>query len=237
MSVLISCEVGGDHVPAELISAFEARSIDLPVLRNIDTTAKYLAKRISDRICAPMVFNEVALDLIDTTKSLHHRQLFGEVGRGWPAEIRQWLIDEVHSPYRERVRAAINQMFLHYSYVLHLTVRTFKPKSNGEHRRADAGLLYDPARQDEVDLCLDWIDEMYELIPMLRVRRNYPRRGTTDSLTKAMRGEFAERNYIGVELLVNRAWCQRPLPIREEVVDGMCETLISLTRETQSDAA
>lgn len=238
MSVLISCEVGGNRIPAEIAAMARATGDALPKQTACgDETAKYLAERMSSRLYAPLIANEDSSQLIDVTHSLHHRQLFPKRTRGWTAENRQWLIDQIHTPYRERVREGIRQMFRHFPYVIHLSIRSFPLKQGGKIRRADAGLLYDPGQDDEVDLCLDWIDEMYELIPMLRVRRNYPRRGTTDSLTKSMRSEFADRNYLGIEVLVNQAWCGRVSPIREEVIDGMCDTLKTLTTQAKSDAA
>ena len=128
-------------------------------------------------------------------------------------------------------------MLLRSSHVVHLSVRTFDLRFRGKTRRADAGLLYDPARADEVDICLDWIDEMYDAVPMLRVRRNYPRRGTSDSITKAMRAEFADQNYIGIELLLNRAWAGRKLAVRDQVIDGICWALQAITETSQSKAA
>jgi hypothetical protein len=56
---------------------------------------------------------------------------------------------------------------------------------------------------------------------MLRLRRDYRRRGTTDSISKAMRGEFSA-NYLGIEVLLNRALAARPVAIRDEAIDGSC---------------
>jgi predicted N-formylglutamate amidohydrolase len=184
-----------------------------------------------------LIANEYSLDMIDVTRSLRHRELFSPRTRNWPAEDRQSLIEQVYQPYRLRVREAIESALVRSSYLLHLSVRTFDLRSNGTIRRADASLLYDSSRRDEVDLCLDWIDEMYEIVPMLRVRRNYPRRGTADSMTKAMRAEFSSRNYLGVELLLNRAWAQRSVAVRDEVLDGICWSLESTLGMALSKAA
>lgn len=249
MSVLVSCEVGGHSVPPQLralISSATASkqkktkrrgSDDEPYKWTTDEAATYAAKRMSEKLYAPLVFNGYANELIDVSRSLHHRQLFSPLTRDFGSEDRQQLIDLIHAPYRDRVRASIEQLFRHFSYVIHLSVRTFPLYEKGKLRRADVGLLYDPSADDEVDLCLDWIDEMYEEVPMLRVRRNYPRRGTCDSITRTMRSEFSGRNYIGIEVLLNRAWCGRRLPVRDEVLDGMCSTLHAITTAPQSDAA
>jgi hypothetical protein len=78
---------------------------------------------------------------------------------------------------------------------------------------------------------------MYYELPMLRVRRNYPRRGTSDSITKAMRAHFAGEHYVGIEVQFNRAWVGRRLPIRQEVLVGMCDCLREVTSTTRRDAA
>ncbi len=241
MSVLVSCEVGGENVPTQLIPHLVHTETNQPDERPDrlphDAAAMYVAHRMSQRLYAPLIANEYSLALIDVTRSLHHRQLFPPLTRQWSAKNRDHLIELIHHPYRQRIRAGIGQLFRHFPYVIHLSVRSFPLREGGKLRRADVGLLYDPAVDDEVDLCLDWIDEMYEEIPMLRVRRNYPRRGTTDSITKAMRSEWAGKNYIGIEVLLNRAWVSRPLAIRDEVIDGMCDTLRTITAASHSDAA
>jgi predicted N-formylglutamate amidohydrolase len=192
---------------------------------------------MSQRLAAPLIANEYSMGLIDVTRSLHHRALFPPPTRTWPAEDRQRLIDQIHTPYRQQIRSEIERLFSQNSYVIHLSIRTFPLRHSGKIRRADAGLLYDPSRDEEVGLCLDWIDEMYEAIPMLRVRRNYPRRGTTDSITKSMRSEFANRSYLGIEVLLNRAWAARPLAIRDVAIEQMCGCLQRVLDWSQSEAA
>ncbi len=261
MSVLISCEVGGDRVPAALMAATRSSPLaatvlpapspsagtsmgtkkvapgQLPEFLPSDAAAGYVARKMSERLSAPLIANEYSRELIDVTRSLHHRQLFSSLTRSWPVADRQRLIDQIHAPYRERIQNAVAALFRRYPYVIHLSVTTFALRQKGQHRRADVGLLYDPGEQDEVDFCLDWIDEMYEQVPMLRVRRNYPGRGTTDSITKAMRSEFAGSSYIGIEVQFNRAWVGRSLVVRDEVIEGMCRSLQAITAANQSEAA
>jgi predicted N-formylglutamate amidohydrolase len=186
---------------------------------------------------ARLIANEYSLDLVDVTRSPRHRQLFPPAIRKWPAEDRQRLIDTIYQPYRDRVREALQTALGRWSYVIHLSVRTFALRSGNKILRADMGLLYDPSVDDEVDLCLDWIDVMYDRLPMLRVRRNYPRRGTTDSITKAMRSELAGQPYLGIELMLGRAWAGRPVAIRDEVIDGICSSLREVADHGQSEAA
>lgn len=126
---------------------------------------------------------------------------------------------------------------LRYSCAIHLSVRTFDWLCKGKPRRADLGLLYDPANRDELDFCLDWMDELYDEAAMLRVRRNYPRRGTTDSLTKSMRAEFAGLPYLGIEVHANRAWVGRDVPMRDLAIDGIVWSLRTITDDVATEAA
>lgn len=269
MSVLISCEVGGQSVPSQwpalritndransdrVTRSKRSNQSGRPAKRpssakapiGPDTTAKYVAERMADYLRAPLISNDCASELVDVRRSLHHRQLFSKTTRNWSAGDRQQLIDTIYTPYRNRLRTNLGRMLSRSQYVIHLSVESFPLKPSplisttgkGKNiRRADMGLLYDPAEADEVNLCLDWIDEMYDEIEMLRVRRNYPQRGTRDSITKAMRSEFAGQNYIGIEMMVNQAWAGREIAIRDEVIDRICWTLETVLEIPQSKAA
>jgi len=209
----------------------------LPATLSHDQPAAYVANRLAEQLKVPLLVNRYSSDLIDVSHALHHRQLFPPQTRNWSPLERQGLIETIYDPYRSTVKQAIQSGLDRWGYLIHLSIRSFDIRNKGKLQRADAGLLYDPACDHEVDLCLDLVDELYEEVPMLRVRRNYPSRGTTDRLTKAMRSEFANENYYGIELMLNRAWVGRPLPIRDEVIDGIAWTLKTVVELGQSEAA
>jgi predicted N-formylglutamate amidohydrolase len=75
---------------------------------------------------------------------------------------------------------------------------------DGVVRHADVGLLYDPCREGERELCARWKAALGALAPRLRVRLNYPYAGKGDGVTRMMRKRYAPRTYIGVELEVNQ---------------------------------
>lgn len=224
--------------PVDPVAGFDvAQLAALPSPLACDLAAGYAAQRISDRLSAPLIQHKYSLDLIDVTHSLRHRQLFSPITRSWPRTSRQWLVDHLYQPYRNRVRTTISQMLRRFPLVVHLSVRTFPLRQSGKLRRADVGLLYAPTVDDEVGLCVNWLEEMYFEVPMLRVRRNYPRRGTTDSLTSAMRSEFEGQGYLGIEVLLNQHWIGRDLLVRDEAIDGMCDTLQEVLHHSQASAA
>ena len=184
-----------------------------------------MADRLASLLQMPCLKNRYRHDLIDVTRSLHHRKLFGESTGHWPKRRKQQLIDVAYQPYRDSVRAAVEKVLQQFTFAVHLSVRSFDLRAGDKLRRTDVGLLYDPARVEESALCQDWIDELYYDFPNLRVRRNYPRRGTIDSLTKAMRGQFPPDQYLGIEVWMNRAWAARNVRLRDEALERFANAL------------
>jgi hypothetical protein len=257
MSVLISCEVGGHVVPSQWSARLQSVAAVAPPdvvqsnpeflspataklrrsQRRPDRTAKYVSQQMAERLAAPLICNQYSPQLIDVRRSLRHRDLFSAATRHGTTAERQRLIEMIYQPYRQRLQHELQRMLSRCEYVIHLSVQSFPLGTGKRVRRADMGLLYDPGEMDEVDFCLDWMDLMFDELPMLRVRRNYPQRGTRDSITRAMRTEFRGQPYIGIELLVNQAWAGRSIAIRDEVIDGICRTLAEVLGVAQSKAA
>ena len=264
MCVLISCETGGSSVPPWVVEdhfdefdqgqpcfdqgqpCFDQgqQSLEKESRGGVslsrwlgDRAARDTARRISERLECPITENPYSPLLLDVSRSPRHRQLFSSVTRHWSQASRSRLINEVHTPYRQSVRQQVSRLLVRFPYVVHLSIRTFASVNRGVRRRADIGLGYDPQHPFEADFCLDWIDELYDAFPMLRVRRNYPHRGTVDSITKAMRCHFAGMNYLGIDVQLNQAWAARPVAIRDQVLDAAAESLGTITRMYQSEAA
>ena len=222
VTILITCETSGTDVPEMLFACGDTR---LSPAGQIDVCGGEVADRLAELLNAPCLKHRYRHELVDVTRSIRHRKLFGDSIRGWSRERKQDLVDIAYHPYRFRVESAIERILQQFTFAIHLSVRTFDLREGGKLRRTDAGLLYDPSRGDELDLCLDWIDELYDAYPNLRVRRNYPRRGTVDSLTKAMRGRFPADQYLGIEVWMNRAWAARKVRLREEALVQFADAL------------
>jgi hypothetical protein len=254
MSLLITCDGGGWKTPMRLRSRLEdtplsatscvatpvAGSVDDGPLAcgGIDREAHFAARRLGHRSGGVVICNEHRGDLIDVGRSLHHRELFPVAVRAMPASTREAIVEEIYTPYRNRIERQITNMLRNWSYVVHLSIRTFDAKtSTGNWQRGDVGLLYDPSRDDEVDWCIDLVEDLYEIAPDLKVRRNHPGRGTNDSLTKAMRSIFSPGVYLGIEIVLNRAWMARPVVRRDTVLDQIGDAIGGLTAEPVERAA
>ncbi len=220
--VVISCEHGGNDIPATYLSLFRSRQARSALAdhRGWDIGAAPLAGQLSDRLNAALYVCTTSRLLIDQNRSLHHRSLFSTFSNTLsPSEKRQ-VIAEIYQPHRAAILAELTSAGRTGKPILHLAVHSFTPQLHGESRNADVGLLYAPTRVFERDFCLGLKDFLQHRLPALRVRRNYPYRGTADGLTTALRKTLPERHYAGIELELNQACLKRVAPT---LVDALGE--------------
>lgn len=151
--------------------------------------------------------------LVEVNRSIDHPRLFSEFCRPSDPAERDELLARCYTPHRERVIAAVAEAARGGRLVLHVGVHSFVPRLGGKTRNSDVGLLYDPARALERNLCLRWQRALQRdgagdagasgLRP--RVRRNYPYRGAADGLTTTLRRLFPPSRYLGIELEISQA--------------------------------
>ncbi|MCC9640828.1 N-formylglutamate amidohydrolase [Rhodopirellula sp. JC740] len=255
MALLVTCDTGGDRIPETLREplahtpffsdvlhppqppAQPARRDRLEIPR-LDREAGFAARAIAEAVDCDLIANPYRADLVDVGRSIHHRNLFRPEVRCLPTATRKAILAAVRTPYRDAIRRRLSDLLLRFPYVVHLSIRTFAARTkSGGWQRGDVGLLYDPSRGDELDWCLDLSDELYFAMPDLKVRRNHPGRGTNDSLTKAMRKHFSDVHYLGIEVVLNRAWVARPVRKRREVLRTIGNAIREVTPEATPQAA
>ena len=87
--------------------------------------------------------------------------------------------------------------------IIHLCIHSFTPVLNGKVRNTDIGILYDPTRPQERAYANVIKDEIKRLYPAIKVRFNYPYKGTSDGLTTTLRKKFGPQ-YVGIEIEINQ---------------------------------
>ena len=87
--------------------------------------------------------------------------------------------------------------------IVHLGIHSFTPVLNGKKRNTDIGILYDPNRPAERKLAQIIKAEINRLHPEMKVRFNYPYKGTSDGLTTTLRKKFGPQ-YAGLEIEINQ---------------------------------
>jgi len=203
-SFIITCEHGGNLIPAAYDSLFQDARPLLDSHRGYDPGALLVAQELAAALGGALVTATVSRLLVDINRSIGHRQLFSTMTCRLPPPIRAEILAQYYRPYREQVEQLVRQAVSRKQRVLHISSHSFTPELDGKVRNADVGLLYHPARRGEVALCAHWKTILAGLAPTLRVRRNYPYAGKGDGLTAYLRQRFAADAYIGIELEVNQ---------------------------------
>jgi predicted N-formylglutamate amidohydrolase len=142
--------------------------------------------------------------LVDLNRSRGSRTLFSEITRPLSKAEKNSILARYHAPYWRAVEDIAVGIIASGKIALHLSVHSFTPFLYGHARTADIGLLYDPRHPAEKSFCLAWQKELNRIAPTLRIRRNYPYRGTADALVTALRKRFPEGDFLGIELEINQ---------------------------------
>lgn len=204
MKLLITCEHGGNRIPAKYGPLFRKHRALLESHRGYDPGALAVARDFAAAFDAELVYSTRSRLLVELNRSRHHRQLFSQITRDLPREEHERLLERYYFPYRQWVETQVSEAIARGNRVLHVSCHSFTPRLDGETRRADIGLLYDPKRSAEAQLCRAWQSAFRSIEPRLVVRRNYPYRGYADGLTTSLRKRHADPAYAGIELEVNQ---------------------------------
>jgi predicted N-formylglutamate amidohydrolase len=201
---LITCEHGGNRVPSRYRHLFAGFEALLQTHRGYDAGALALARGLARALAAPLFVSTTSRLLVDLNRSIGHPRLYSEATRDAPATVRSKILESYYLPYRNKVEADIAEAIARGSRVIHVASHSFTPELDGAVRNADIGLLYDPARSGEAELCRCWQAQIRALAPELKVRRNYPYAGKSDGFTAYLRRRFPAEVYIGIELEINQ---------------------------------
>lgn len=204
-AIVISCEHAVNTVPDDYQTLFQDKASVLETHRAIDFGSLSVARKLAKDLGCPMHHAAVTRLLIDCNRSLKHPACFSSFSRTLPQIQHRQLIEQYYLPYRQTVEAALQQAIQHNGHVLHLSIHSFTPVLNGKVRQADMGLLYDPKRLYERQFAKMWQKALQQQAPHLRIRRNYPYQGISDGFTSAMRKQFSEDVYLGLEIELNQA--------------------------------
>lgn len=224
-AVLVTCEHGGNRVPAEWQNLFATRERLLASHRGWDPGTLPLARSLAAMLDAPLVASELTRLLVDLNRSPHNPRVFSEVTGPLSKADRLELLERYHRPHWDAVRAGLARLGRAPSRVLHLGIHSFTPVLSGVRRRPDLSLLYDPARPSERALAARWVRSLERALPGKAIARNDPYRGNADGLTTAMRKERPDRAYLGIEVEVNQRHVGKDGRFPTWVVRGLLATL------------
>jgi predicted N-formylglutamate amidohydrolase len=232
VQLIVTCEHGGNRIPRPYWPLFKHYKAALASHRGFDPGALSLARDVAKHFDAELIYSTTSRLLVELNRSPNHRQVLSEATRSLSREERQALVDRYYWPYRNWVESQVEEAIARRKRVFHLSCHSFTPRMNGVTRNADIGLLYDPRRARERAFCLEWQERIEAADPTLKVRRNYPYRGSADGLTTHLRRLHPNREYAGIEIEVNQKRTMRSpahwRALREVLVHTLEQVLTQL---------
>lgn len=195
---LLTCEHYANGIPLKYAPLFVNAVDVLESHRGYDVRVAPLFIRL-ETLFDQSHFYRYSRLLIEPNRSLHHNHLFSPFTAALSRTEKNELIGRYYQPYRNQIEAFIKSYIK--QGVFHVSLHTFTPRLGNQNRDSEIGILFDPKRQGEKDLALLLKQKIKETNAQVKVRYNYPYRGTADGFTTYLRKVFPE-NYIGFELEV-----------------------------------
>ena len=201
--LILTCEHASNKLPAAFKSAVPAEV--LKTHRAYDIGAIQVFRKLV-KFAKPEFFSEGKFSrlFVDLNRTITNKSAFSDYLRdnakakaqatAYWTEYRTAIEKFVESALKPKTQAAT---------IVHLGIHSFTPELNGKVRKTDIGILYDPACPQERAYANVIKAEINRLYPDMKVRFNYPYKGTTDGLTTTLRKKFGQR-YVGIEIEINQ---------------------------------
>lgn len=206
--LLLTCEHAVNTVPPDYSRLFAGHGEVLATHRGFDRYALELAEHLARTFHAPLLAAKVTRLLVDCNRTPGSRNLFSPYSRPLGREEKARILAAWHTPHQAAAAGEASRIIATGAMAVHVAVHSFTPVLHGHVRTADLGILYDPARPGEKKLCAKWLAELRRESPALRLRRNYPYLGKTNSLPTLLRQRFPDEKYLGIELEINQGYVE-----------------------------
>lgn len=204
--LLLTCEHASAALPAEFLPLFaDTEPGFLSSHRAYDAGAADVTQDLSRQLGVDAHYGSMSRLVVDLNRSPASRNVFSRWSRELPAARKEELLATVHAPFRQAARTQAGWLLKNLPRIVHLSVHSFTPVLDGEVRTCEIGLLYDPARQAESRLAARWAALLQQQRPDWRIRKNYPYRGVSDGHVTALRKEWPNPVYTGLELEINQS--------------------------------
>jgi len=204
--LLLTCEHGGNQIPAQYARLFRGAAAVLKSHRGWDPGALTLARALAKNLKRPLLPVTLSRLFVEANRAPTNRRIWSQYTKGLPLAERRAILDRYWRPHRTLVEKTVAKAIARGQRVIHIAVHSFTPVLDGDVRTADIGLLYDGRRKRERAVCRRWGKAVRVLDPALRVRYNYPYPGASDGLCTWLRKRHPETRYVGIELEINQAF-------------------------------
>lgn len=202
--LVVTCEHGGNRLPTRFRPLFNGHWQDLHSHEGYDKGSLRLAREMSAALGGDHHYAMVSRLLVDLNRSVGHPENMSPMTAALDPTAKAAILDQYYHPYRAAVDQSIASAIARGHAVLHLSCHSFAEELDGERRDAEVGLLFDPVRHAELQICQQWQASLGQRLPGRTVRFNYPYLGVDDGLITTLRGRYPDPRYAGIELEVRR---------------------------------
>lgn len=202
--LILTCEHASNKLPAAFKKAVPAEV--LKTHRAYDIGAVLVFRRLV-KFAKPEFFCEGKFSrlFVDLNRTITNKSAFSDYLRNnenAKAEAATYW-NEYRAAIEAFIRKSLRQAQRPEAAIVHLGIHSFTPVLNGKVRNTDIGILYDPTRPQERAYANVIKAEIKRLYPAMKVRFNYPYKGTSDGLTTTLRKKFGP-GYVGIEIEINQ---------------------------------
>ena len=203
MKLMLTCEHASNKLPAAFKSAVPAEILKTHRAYDIGALAVFrkLVKFAKPEFSCEGKYSRLFVDLNRTiTNKSAFSEYYEQLDKATASKVKAQA-----TAYWSEYRAAIEKFVKSNAKkeIIHLGIHSFTPELNGKVRNTDIGILYDPSRPKECELAQVIKAEIKRLHPEMKVRFNYPYKGTSDGLTTTLRKKIGPR-YAGLEIEINQ---------------------------------
>lgn len=205
-TIILTCEHASYDVPKVFKYLFASDPDVLKTHRGYDIGAHEVANYLANQLKCKLIVGTYSRLLVELNRSAHHQKLFSSFSSKLTQEKKNHLIETIYEPYRQQVVSDIHDLIKNNHRVYHLSIHSFTPILNSQVRNADIAFLYSTKRHLERDYAHALKRELTKIDNKLKVRMNYPYKGDSDGFTKALRLQFPQDQYLGVEIEMNQKY-------------------------------
>src|ERR1700731_1780452 len=118
---IITCEHGGNRIPARYRRLFRGQRALLDSHRGYDPGSLVMAKTLASACRAPLVASTVSRLLTELNRSIGTPQPFSARTRAAPAEARAQIVEQFYRPHRMQVERLVGQAVSRGQRVIHIS--------------------------------------------------------------------------------------------------------------------
>lgn len=201
---LLTCEHAGNNLPPAYASLFNGDEEVLYSHKAMDFGALRLAEHLAEALQWPLFSHSVSRLLVEANRSLGSEELFSAYSQRLSGPEKEKVLANFYFPHRNRVEAKVATEVAAGRRVCHFAIHTFTPALEGEVRKTELGILFDPARAQEKTLAKELKAALSAQDQHLAVAYNKPYPGKEDGLPTYLRQQFGAEQYAGFELEINQ---------------------------------